>query len=71
MRSADWKYIRFFDRKPVVEQLFDLKKDPGETVDLSSNPDSASILQGMRDRTDHYRVALQSGQSEKGTSKKQ
>ena len=71
MRSADWKYIRFFDRKPVVEQLFDLKKDPGETVDLSSNPDSASILQGMRDRTDHYRVSLQSGQSEKGTSKKQ
>jgi arylsulfatase A-like enzyme len=71
IRSADWKYIRFFDRKPVVEQLFDLKKDPGETVDLSLNPDSASILQGMRDRTDQYRVSLQSGQTAEGASKKQ
>lgn len=66
IRSADWKYIRFFDRKPVVEQLFDLNRDPGETVDLSSNSDSASILREMRDRADQYRVFLQSGKSEKG-----
>jgi len=71
MRSADLKYIRYFDQKPVVEQLFDLKKDPGETVDLSSIPNSASILQEMRDRTDRCRVSLQSGQGEKETSKKQ
>jgi len=71
MRSADWKYIRFFDRKPVVEQLFDLKKDPGETVDLSSNPDSASILQEMRDRTGQCRTFLQAGRNEKATSKNQ
>jgi arylsulfatase A-like enzyme len=71
MRSADWKYIRFFDQKPVVEQLFDLKKDPGETVDLSSNPDSASILQEMRDRTGQCRTFLQAGRNEKATSKNQ
>lgn len=71
MRSADWKYIRFFDRKPVVEQLFDLKKDPGETVDLSSNPDSASMLQEMRDRTGQCRTFLQAGRNEKATSKNQ
>ena len=65
MRSADWKYIRYFDRKPVVEQLFDLKKDPGETENLSSNPDSAFILQEMRDRTHRYRGSLRSGQSKK------
>jgi arylsulfatase A-like enzyme len=59
MRSADFKYIRYFDQKPVVEQLFDLKKDPGETVDLSHNPVFASILQDMRDRTERCRASLQ------------
>ena len=71
MHSADWKYIRFFDQKPVVEQLFDLKKDPGETVDLSSKPDFSAKLQEMRDRTDRCRASLQSGQGEKATSKNQ
>jgi arylsulfatase A-like enzyme len=71
VRSADWKYIRFFDRKPVVEQLFDLKKDPGETVDLSSKPDFSAKLQEMRDRTDRCRLSLQSGERQKMTLKKQ
>ena len=71
VRSADWKYICFFDRKPVVEQLFDLKKDPGETVDLSSSPDFALVLEEMKDRTGQCRTSLQSGCIEKATSKKQ
>jgi arylsulfatase A-like enzyme len=69
MRSADLKYIRYFAQKPVVEQLFDLKKDPGETFDLSHTPDFASILQEMRDRTEGCRASLLSGQSEKPISK--
>lgn len=71
MRSVDLKYIRFFDRKLVVEQLFDLKKDPRETVDLSSKPDFSAKLQEMRDRTDRCRACLQSGQSQQMTLKKQ
>jgi hypothetical protein len=71
MRSVDLKYIRYFDQKPVVEQLFDLKKDPGETADLSSKPDFSAKLQEMRDRTDRCRASFQSGQSEEVTSKKQ
>jgi arylsulfatase A-like enzyme len=71
MRSADFKYIRYFAQKPVVEQLFDLKKDPGETVDLSHTPDFAPILQEMRDRTEGCRASLLSGQSEKPISKMQ
>jgi hypothetical protein len=55
----------------VVEQLFDLKKDPGETVDLSSKPDFSAKLQEMRDRTDRCRLSLQSGESQKMTLKKQ
>ena len=70
MRSADLKYIRYFDQKPVVEQLFDLNKDPGETVDLGSNPDFAPILAKMRDRTEQCRESLRSGESENVTSKK-
>jgi arylsulfatase A-like enzyme len=71
MRSGDWKYIRYFDQKPVVEQLFDLKKDSGETIDLSSKPDFSAKLQEMRDRTDRCRASLQSGHGEKVTSKNQ
>ena len=71
MRSADFKYIRYFDQEPVVEQLFDLKKDPGETVNLSHNPDFASILQDMRDRTERCLASLQTRQSGKAILKKQ
>jgi arylsulfatase A-like enzyme len=71
MRSADLKYIRYYDRKPVVEQLYDLKKDPGETVDLSSKTDFSAKLQEMRDRTDRCRLSLQSGERQKMTLKKQ
>jgi arylsulfatase A-like enzyme len=65
IRSVDWKYIRYFDQKPVVEQLFDLRKDPGETTDLSSNPNSVIILQEMRDRTERCRASLQASHIEK------
>ena len=71
MCSVDWKYIRYFDQKPVVEQLFDLKKDPGETVDLSTHPDFRPMLGQMRDRTDRCRASFQSGQGTKATSKHQ
>ncbi len=69
MRSVDWKYIRYFNQKPVVEQLFDLRKDSGETADLSSDPDFASCLQRMRVTTDRCRSLLQSGRKFKDAAK--
>ena len=69
IRSVDWKYIRYFNQKPAVEQLFDLRKDPGETTDLSSNPDFASCLQEMRVATDRNRSLLHSGHEFKDAAK--
>ena len=63
IRSENWKYIRYFDRKPVVEQLFDLKKDPGERLDLSGNQEYGDILTEMRTKTEKYRATLQSRKS--------
>jgi arylsulfatase A-like enzyme len=34
IRTERWKYIRYVDRVPVYEQLFDLKNDPSEVEDL-------------------------------------
>jgi len=42
----------------VVEQLFDLQADPGETVDLSGMPDHAARLDEMRTKVETYRAAL-------------
>jgi arylsulfatase A-like enzyme len=39
IRSTRWKYNRYFSQTPIAEQLFDLENDPGETTDLSGNPD--------------------------------
>jgi len=42
LRTQNWKYIRYKD--DVVEQVFDMKNDPGETRNLASSLRHASIL---------------------------
>ncbi|MEI6638064.1 MAG: sulfatase/phosphatase domain-containing protein, partial [Planctomycetota bacterium] len=58
IRSARWKYNRYFSQSPVVEQLFDLQADPGESVDLSALPEHAVRLDEMRTKVETYRAAL-------------
>ena len=58
IRSARWKYNRYFSQTPVVEQLFDLQTDPGETVDLSAMPEHSARLDEMRKKVEAYRAAL-------------
>ncbi len=58
IRSARWKYNRYFSQNPVVEQLFDLQNDPGETTDLSGRPEYAGLLDEMRTAVKRSRVAL-------------
>jgi arylsulfatase A-like enzyme len=50
VRTRDWKYIRWIDRDPVVEELFDLKKDPNEENNLAADPASAAKLEELRAR---------------------
>lgn len=58
IRSARWKYIRYPSQKPVVEQLFDLQKDHGETTDLIADPTHSTMLDSLRAKLEAYRLGL-------------
>jgi arylsulfatase A-like enzyme len=54
-RTEQWKYIRYISETPAVEQLFDLKKDPGELKNLAQSPEYSEELKRMRARCDAQR----------------
>ena len=56
IRTERWKYIRFHELDPVLEQLFDLKNDPLEQHDLANKLQYAEVLETMRRRCAEYRV---------------
>lgn len=53
------KYLRYIDRNPVYEQLFDLETDPGETRNLAKDPEYQDKLKAMRARCDELCSAVQ------------
>ena len=48
IRTKQWKYIRYPKTQPLFEQLFDLKNDPKELVNLAMQSDQSSILNVLR-----------------------
>lgn len=50
VRTRRYKYIRWIEREPVVEQLFDLSTDPLEELDLADDESFAGTLQTLRAR---------------------
>jgi iduronate 2-sulfatase len=46
VRSQYWRYIRYRDGS---EELYDHRKDPGEHVNLASNPECIEVLKTHRD----------------------
>ena len=59
VRTERWKYIRYTEPHPPVEQLFDLAADPQEEKDLAHDPKHVKTLSTLRDRCDAYRRSLQ------------
>ena len=59
VRTVDWKYIRYTDSQPAVEQLFHLADDPREERDLAADPQYARQLSRLREACDRYRRELQ------------
>ncbi len=48
LRSHKWKYISYFDQRPVREELYDLEQDPYELKNLAANPEFSTILKELR-----------------------
>ena len=48
VRTSRYKYIAY--AKDEVDQLFDMHEDPGETRNLSADPQYASVLKEHRER---------------------
>lgn len=53
VRTSEWKYILF--PKQQVEQLFNLKQDSIEMVNLANDPSQKSVLDNLRQRLAYYR----------------
>lgn len=58
VRGERWKYVRYVDREPVFEQIFDLVRDPLELENAIDDPDAAGVLGLMRDRWRELREAV-------------
>ncbi len=58
VRTTRWKYFRWLETEPELEELYDLDNDPLETNNLADDPDHADILAEMQALTDNYRDTL-------------
>ena len=58
VRTERFKYVRYFERNPVYEQLFDLQADPNEVNNLAGNPSHESLLASLRARCDDLRDSV-------------
>lgn len=59
VRTDRWKYIRYTQPNPPLEQLFDLAADPQEERNLAREPEHAGMLATLRSRCEAYRKSLQ------------
>jgi arylsulfatase A-like enzyme len=55
VRTERYKYSRYFEAIPVLEELYDLQQDTLETVNLVNSPQHRTVLQQLRRRTDELR----------------
>ena len=54
-----YKYLRFYDTDPVVEQLFDREADPLEVNNLAEDREHRTRLLIMRDLCDQWKTTLE------------
>ncbi|MDE0264718.1 MAG: sulfatase [Bryobacterales bacterium] len=58
VRTERFKYVRYFERNPVYEQLFDLVADPDEIANLAGDPKHGATLLALRARCDELRDSV-------------
>ena len=55
VRTERWKYIRYVNREPLFEELYDLDNDPLEARNLATEASSQRQLAIMRDKWSRWR----------------
>ena len=58
VRTERYKYVRYFERNPVYEQLFDLETDPNEVTSLVGDRAHDRTLATLRARCDELRDSV-------------
>jgi arylsulfatase A-like enzyme len=58
IRTTEWKYITYIDEGMPYEELFDLKHDPHETMNLAADPRYRDELARMREKYQAWLRAL-------------
>jgi arylsulfatase A-like enzyme len=62
VRTREWKYIRYVNVEPEVEELYHLEVDPLESHNLAHDPNYMEIKDRLRKRYDDYSESLHPGQ---------
>ncbi|MGJ8643542.1 MAG: sulfatase-like hydrolase/transferase [Luteolibacter sp.] len=52
VRTDRYKYFKYFEHDPAIEELYDLEKDPHEQNNLINNPEYAPVLADLRKQTE-------------------
>ena len=55
-RTDRYKYFKYHEHDPVIEELYDLETDPHEMNNLISNPEYADVLAKLRAKTEEFLV---------------
>jgi arylsulfatase A-like enzyme len=58
IRTKEWKYIRYVNVEPVVEEMYNLSADPLELNNLINNDDHRKTREHLRQRFDFYKTTL-------------
>lgn len=58
IRTADWKLIKHYAEAGGEDELYDLRKDPGETTNLFAHPPDAKILSGLEGELHDWQVGI-------------
>jgi len=59
VRSDKWKYIRYVNVEPEIEELYNIKADPLESHNLANDVKYAEIKEKLRQRYNYYLSTLQ------------
>lgn len=58
IRTSEYSYIRWIDQEPVVEELYNIRRDPGNVQNLVAAPEHRATLDRLRVRWRTWRTAL-------------